>query len=148
MEIKVLRYNSKDDFTDGVMFVNDEFRCFTLEDEERAVKVYGETRIPNGRYEVKLRKEGGFHARYTKKFGSKWHKGMLHVTNVPSFKHILIHIGNDDKDTSGCLLVGMYANADEKGFIGASTQAYKKIYPEIRDALTRKEKVFIEYKNM
>ena len=32
--------------------------------------------------------------------------GMLHVLDVPNFKYILIHCGNTDEDTAGCLLLG------------------------------------------
>ena len=148
MDIDVIRYNSKSDFTDGLFFINGVFQCFTLEDEERTVKVFGETSIPNGRYKVELRKEGGFHNRYLKKFGSDFHKGMLWVKNVPNFEYILIHIGNTDDDTAGCLLTGMTQNADKNGFIGNSTLAYKTIYKPIRDALLSGEEVFITYKDI
>tara|TARA_R110000822_G_scaffold271184_2_gene393969 strand:- start:145 stop:600 length:456 start_codon:yes stop_codon:yes gene_type:complete len=148
MEIDVIRYNSKSDFTDGLFFINGEFQVYTLEDEERSVKVFGETRIPNGRYNVGLRTVGGFDKRYSSKYGADFHKGMLWVKDVPNFEYILIHVGNDDGDTAGCLLTGMTNNADEKGFIGGSTDAYKKIYPPIRDAILKGEEVFINYKDI
>ena len=31
-------------------------------------KVYGETRIPAGTYKLKLRTEGGYHQKYSKRF--------------------------------------------------------------------------------
>tara|TARA_R110000851_G_scaffold213864_1_gene366478 strand:- start:1589 stop:2044 length:456 start_codon:yes stop_codon:yes gene_type:complete len=148
MEIDVIRFNSKEDFTDGLMYINGEFQVYTLEDEQRSVKVFGETRIPNGRYKVKLRNIGGFDSKYLKRYGSDFHKGMLWVKDVPNFEYILIHVGNDDGDTAGCLLTGMTNNADEKGFIGGSTDAYKKIYPPIRDAILKGEEVFINYKDI
>jgi hypothetical protein len=148
MDIDVQRYNSQEEFTDGLFFINGEFKCYTLEDEKRAVKVFGETRIPNGRYKIELRTEGGFHNRYLKKFGSKFHKGMLWIKDVPNFEYVLIHIGNDDDDTAGCLLVGMANNADDVGFIGASEQAYKKIYPKIAETLLKGEEVWINYKDI
>ena len=61
MEILVDRYNDEIDHTDGLLFVDCKFMCFTLEDEYRADKVYGETRIPDGTYKVELRAVGGFH---------------------------------------------------------------------------------------
>lgn len=102
-------------------------------------KVYGETRIPNGIYEIGLRSEGGFHSRYSKRFSD--HKGMLCLYNKPnwtlvnsgiSFQYILIHTGNTDKHTAGCLLLNDVVDASK--FTGSySTQAYKRIYPKIAD---------------
>tara|TARA_R110002020_G_scaffold144946_1_gene318158 strand:- start:11465 stop:11944 length:480 start_codon:yes stop_codon:yes gene_type:complete len=153
MKLKVLRFSSQQDSTSGLLFDDTEgemkFLCYTLEDEYREEKVKGETRIPAGTYKIELRTEGGFHSRYTKKYG-KTHKGMLHVTNVPGFKWILIHTGNDDSHTAGCLLVGdsQENNALVKdGFIGKSSNAYKRIYPDIARAV-QKEGVTIEYINL
>ena len=151
MKLKVLRFSSQEDSTSGLLFLDGdlglEFLCYTLEDEERALKVRGETRVPAGTYEIKLRTEGGFHGRYTKRFAGM-HKGMLHVINVPNFKWILIHTGNTDEHTAGCLLVGA-AQENNKiikdGFVGKSTNAYKRIYPPIAKALEKGEKVTIEY---
>lgn len=142
MEIELLRYNSEADYTDGLFFVNCDFQCYTLEDEFRTEKVYGETRIADGRYRMELRTEGGFHQRYLNKFGSDFHKGMLWIKEVPNFEYVLIHIGNDDDDTAGCVLVGSIADKD-RGFIGASEKAYKDVYPQIAEALLNGEEVWI-----
>ena len=148
MDIDVIRYNSKENFTDGLFFINGEFQIHTLEPEYREVKIHGKKRIPNGRYKLGFRKVGSFHIRYLAKFGIEFHKGMLEIKNVPDFKYVLIHIGNKRKDTLACLLTGMTNDADEVGFIGNSTRAYKKIYPPIRDALLRGEDVWINYKDI
>ena len=145
MKIEVLRYKSHDDYTLGKLYIDGTFKCYTLEDEKRSIKVWGETRIPDGTYNIKLRKEGGFHSKYLKKFGSTFHKGMLWLQDVPGFEYILIHIGNTDKDTAGCILVGKtVANA----FIGNSTGAYKEIYPIIADAISNGEDVSITLKEI
>ncbi len=121
MELTVLRYASGEESTLGLLYIDKKFACYTLEDEHRDVKVMGETRIPAGRYQVKLRTEGSHHLRYQQKFPDI-HKGMLHVTNVPNFQWILIHIGNDDDDTAGCLLVGdtSVSNINQDGRINNS----------------------------
>ena len=43
IEITVIREKSTDQSTAGEMFVNGEFVCYTLEDVERPVKVFGAT---------------------------------------------------------------------------------------------------------
>lgn len=146
---EVLRYSSQKASTSGLLFDvtrKREFLCYTLEDQYQPNKIKGETRIPAGTYELGLRTIGGFHSRYSSKFSSI-HKGMIEVLNVPNFKYILWHIGNDDEDTDGCLLLGDSAeqNINKKGFIGGSTSAYKRIYPKIANSLIRGEKCFVTY---
>ena len=149
MIIKVLRYSDDGDSTLGLMYIDGVFSCYVLEDEHRNEKVYGQTRIPEGVYPVKLRKEGGFHKRYMKKF-TGIHVGMLEIQNVPNFEYVLIHIGNDEDDTDACLLVGNTANNNQvdAGFVGHSGDAYIQIYPNIADALLEGEEVFIHVADM
>ena len=73
MKFEVLRFSSQNESSLGLLFDVTEgrkFLCFTLEDEARKVKVSGETRIPAGTYKLGLRTVGGFHGRYSKKYGS------------------------------------------------------------------------------
>lgn len=147
MKLEVLRYKSDDNHTLGAMFEvkedgSREFMCYTLEDEHREEKVRSETRIPAGEYEIKLRTVGGFHSKYSRRFRDI-HKGMLWLQDVPNFKWILIHCGNTDQDTAGCLLVGQ---TQQDNFIGRSTQAYLDIYPRIAEAV-KLNKVTINYIN-
>ena len=152
MKLQLLRINSGVDATSGVLFqVHPEgdktFLCYTLEDEHRDVKVMGETRIPAGTYDIKFRTVGGYHSRELKRYGAGFHKGMLELQDVPNFKYILIHAGNTDENTAGCILVGdSQTNNDIKtdGFIGSSRNAYKRIYPLIRDALLAGAAVTLE----
>ena len=150
MELIVLRISSQEDSISGLLFeqtdIGKQFMCYTLEDEKRALKVPGETRVPAGIYDIEFRTEGGFHNRYSKKFA--FHKGMLQVMNVPNFEYILLHIGNDDSHTAGCLLIGDSQENNmiiKDGFIGKSGNAYKRIYPKIAKALENGERVTIQY---
>ena len=155
MKLVVLRISSQEDSTSGIFMQEDEqgnleFLCYTLEDEYRKDKIKGETRVPAGTYPVVLRKEGGFNDRYSKKFPDM-HIGMLHIINVPNFEYILIHIGNTDEDTAGCLLVGNSQESNiiqKNGFVGSSTNAYKSIYPPIAKAIEEGQEVTIEYRNI
>lgn len=144
MKLEILRFNSSNDFTSGILFdiSNNQrkFLSYTLEDQAQTTKVFGETRIPAGTYTLTLRKEGGFHNRYLAKFSD--HIGMIHVNEVPNFKYILWHIGNDDDDTAGCLLLG---KTQQDGFIGNSTTAYKEIYKIVAPAIESGEKVTATY---
>jgi hypothetical protein len=153
MELEVLRFSSQKDSTNGLLFDitggKRRFLCYTLEDEHREDKVMGETRVPAGTYRITLRKTGGFHGRYLKKYG-EMHKGMLWVRDVPNFEYILIHTGNTDEHTAGCLLVGDSQQTnfgDSDGFVGSSTQAYKRIYPMVAEVLEGGGNVTISYRD-
>ena len=61
MRIDLIRFHDDGDTTCGLLYIDDVFECFIVEDQENTVKKYGETRIPEGVYDVSLRKEGTFH---------------------------------------------------------------------------------------
>ena len=150
MKLQVLRFSSQKDSTSGLLFdiTNGiKFLCYTLEDEYREEKVYSETRIPQGTYKINLRTVGRLHEKYIKRFPDV-HRGTLHVRNVPNFKYILIHCGNTDDHSAGCLLLGDSQENNiirKNGYIGHSSQAYKRVYPPIAKALENNEEVTISY---
>ena len=145
--LTLYRYSSKKDCTLGLLFIYDnetetkDFLCYTLEDEKRTEKVYGETRIPSGQYWIGVRTEGGYHERYQKRYPSI-HSGMLEITDVHnsnmSFSNVLIH-----------LLVGNVCtqNITKNGFLGQSSLAYKRIYPKILSILEIQQKLLIKIIN-
>lgn len=106
-------------------------KVWTLEDTKREHKIWGETRIPAGTYNLSLRASGGMHQRYKRRY-PEMHHGMLWLRRVPFFEWIYIHVGNTAADTNGCILVGKSEGMD---MIYESRDAYKLIYPLIVDAI-------------
>ena len=147
MKLQVVRTQFGKDATNGLLFVNGVFENYTLEDQYQAVKVMHETCIPEGTYDIKFRTVGGFHEKYKKKYGNS-HYGMLHLQDVPNFTYILIHAGNTDEHTSGCLIVGetqQDLDISDNGFIGHSGKAYLKLYNKVAKELLLGKSVTIEY---
>lgn len=139
MILIVNRFTSDEDATISQVFLDGKFICFGLEDEYREDKVVGETRIPAGTYKVGVRKVGSFHKRYQKRFGAL-HYGMLEIMDVRGFTDVLIHCGNYDRDTSGCLLVGTGAvTTINNMMITNSVVAYRKLYQLVFDAAKCRE---------
>ena len=150
MKYEVLRVSSQKDSTSGLLFEVDNgkrtFLCYTIEDEQRDVKVWGETRIPAGTYQLELRTEGGFHNRYKSRYA--FHKGMIWVKDVPGFEYILWHTGNTDENTAGCLILGNSQESNivkKDGFVGYSRDAYAFVYPRVAAAIESGLRVSVEY---
>jgi hypothetical protein len=141
----IIRFSGGQEDTLGMLFLNGIFQHFTLEDEHRNEKVHGETRIPAGTYPLGLRTEGGFHQKYRDKF-PQLHEGMVQIENVPDFKYILYHIGNNDEDTAGCILPGDSAQSNKirNGFVGHSTKAYERTYPKLVEYIQTADQPVIE----
>lgn len=134
MKIVVRRFEYSNKYTIGRMYINDktEQECFTLEDVVRAsgVKVFGETAIPAGVYNVTL------------DFSPHFERTMPHILNVPDFDGVRIHSGNDDADTEGCILVGQTWTGGD--FIGSARDAFNHLFPQLQLAFTNKETITIE----
>lgn len=111
MEIRVRRIALKDTYTIGKMYIDGEYFCDVLEDMvrdlENQVKVPNNTAIPYGTYEITLDVKSTKYSDFNKYPWAKDYNGYLpRLTNVPLFLGILIHPGNTEHDSSGCLLVG------------------------------------------
>lgn len=144
MIITVAREPSQLEHTYSKIFIDGRYECEGLEDQHQDQKVAGHTRIPSGIYPIRYRVVGGFHNRYSKK---PWtHYGMLEIFGVPNFKYVLIHIGNTDDDTAGCLLVGKRRGTFEgKAAVLDSTKAYIELYEKVSTAYNSGEDVFIQF---
>lgn len=121
---------------------------YTLEDEFRASKVSGETRIPANIYEIVIHQEVTPKTlQYQKKY--PWFEKHLEIYNVKNFVGIYIHIGNDEKDTDGCVLLGdsVDNNTITQGTISNSTNCFRRFYKELYEHLKAGGKAFIDIRD-
>lgn len=137
MKLTLKRKFLGDKYTVGDLSIDGKFFCNTIEDTVRELpatcpytpkgqsckckgKVYAQTAIPAGTYKVTLE--------YSPRFNRKL--PLLH--NVPHFIGILIHSGNDESASAGCLIVG---NNTVKGRVTESRATSDKL-----NAILSKEK--------
>jgi len=138
MKLLGLRLHDNGNDSIGILYYHDHFKDvkyeYMLEDEYRDKKIRGETRIPEGFYDIKLRKYGKFYDKYCKSsieairsFTQKW--GVMEIAGVRNFDDILIHCGNKESHTDGCLLVGEAVNNNSvvPGFVSGSMNAYARL---------------------
>ena len=116
LTLTLKRIAKRPTYTIGRLYINGEYFCDTLEDTDRglsqslpasvnkAKKQKGRTAIPTGKYRVTLQIQS---PRFSKIAFYNFCNGYLPcLINVPAFDGVLIHVGNDDTDTDGCILVG------------------------------------------
>ena len=127
MKIVLKRIALRDTYTIGKLYIDDKYICDTVEDKVRDInkngvfdngekKVYGETAIPYGTYEVKWT------------YSNRFKKYMPELLNVSNFSGIRIHSGNTAADSLGCIIVG------ENKVVGKvlnSRATVNKLYPII-----------------
>lgn len=152
MELVIDRKWKTPTYTISNLTINGEWFCNVLEDKDRNLdnsmtiaeivktKVPSSTAIPRGTYEITLDV-------YSPKFGETYFYKKLcngklpRLLNVKGFEGVLIHSGNTDKDTNGCLLVGYNT---EKGKVLNSQDTFRKLYNKLLEAKNKGEKITIK----
>ena len=111
MELYLKRKFKGEKYTIGDLYIDGELFCNTIEDKVRELpercpntpkwlmckcreKVIHETAIPAGTYKVTLDES------------PKFKRILPRLHNVPHFLGILIHTGNTEEHSSGCIIVG------------------------------------------
>lgn len=116
-------------YTIGKLYINKEYFCDTLEDAIRKEKIYAETAIPFGKYEVTI------------SYSPRFKKNLPLLLNVPGFEGVRIHSGNTKDDTEGCILVGFNK---EKGKVLDSRVTFTRLMNKIKPMFEMKEKIELE----
>jgi len=141
MKLQLKRIARKKLYTIGHLYINGQYFCDTLEDPDRCLsstmtvpeisrkKIKGDTAIPTGKYAITMKVVSPKYSNFTKYPYVKFCGGkMPRLCCVPGYEGVLIHAGNTQKDTEGCILVG------ENKVVGKvinSQTVWKKLYEEL-----------------
>ena len=136
MKLKIVRDIFTDKSTIGKLTVDSKFFSHTLEDKDRKLeeggeKVYGQTCIPRGIYQVII------------DFSPKYNKEMPHVMNVPGYEGIRFHPLNKPEDSEGCIGVGNY-NPSHPDWISNSTATFNKLMDLLETAYSKNEPITLD----
>jgi len=160
--LTIKRYEFNPDWTISELLLSGVKDGYAVEDELRAIKKFGETAIPYGKYPLGLRQSPNFSKFFLysdsanvlieTKDKSKYpqikdfrNHDLIWIKDIPEFELVLLHWGNTDDDTNGCLIVGA-----KPGFVGTqkgvlqSRTYYKSLYPRIYKQIKAGNQ-FIEY---
>lgn len=141
MKIELHRKFRQKGYSIGILYINGERICETLEDEDRglkqelsvatlkSMKIKGQTAIPVGTYQVLMT------------YSPKYKRIMPLVSNVPAYEGVRIHSGNTNRDTEGCILCGRNT---KKGMVTNSRYWTKIVTGRIQKAVDNKEQVTLQ----
>ena len=130
MKLLLRRLECMIDHTAGNLLIDGQFECMTLEDQVRCgPKVFGETAIPAGTYDVVVT------------YSPHFKRDLPLVLGVPGFEAIRIHPGNTTNDTEGCILVGQFMQGNE---LRNSRAAFDALYSKIETSIKNGQKITLE----
>lgn len=137
MDLLLKRETFTEKSTISSLFINGVFECYILEDKDRGLsfqmsleeinklKVYGETAIPYGSYQIVLT------------MSNRFKRILPLLVGVKGYEGIRIHTGNTAADTHGCLLP---AWSKSKDAVSKSTLAFNQLFLKLQNA---KDKIYI-----
>lgn len=136
MKLKVKRIYKGEYYTIGKLYINERYFCDTIEDKDRqldnnmpeplieSMKVYGQTAIPTGTYLIDM---NTISPKFKNRSWAKPYGGKLpRLIEVKGFEGILIHVGNTQHDSLGCIIIGQNKI---KGKVINSTACFQKLMP-------------------
>lgn len=137
MKLTLNRRFKTPEYTIGDLYIDGQWFCNTLEDTDRELsqdmlltyiqnkKIKSQTAIPTGTYKVDMDTISPKFSNYSKyPYAKQFNAKMPRLLNVKGFEGILIHAGNTQKDTDGCILVGINK---VKGQVINSQTTWKKL---------------------
>lgn len=139
-------------YTIGSLYVDGKYVCDTIEDKDRGlssdmpsnkisrIKVPGETAIPCGKYKIDMNTVS---TRFKSRAWAKKYNGIVpRLIGVPCFGGVLIHVGNTEKESLGCPLVG--ENKVRGQVINSTVNFYRLMDNYLIPARQRGEEIWIE----
>lgn len=129
MELELKRQVNSEHGCEGELSVDGFLECYTLEPPEGMEDCRGITAVPVGHYMVVLA------------FSPHLRATAPQLLSVPGRSHILIHWGNYETCTEGCILVGEQRGPSDE--VWNSRAAFDDLYAHIAEAIAQREPVHI-----
>jgi hypothetical protein len=142
--ISLNRFVTNEMYRYGLMNVPGNRVYFTLENGTN------QKAIPTGLYRLDFIKvETPLTLKYRAKY--PWFKWHIEVKNVSNAKGVYQHIGNSEKDTDACILIGNKCDltpSTKHGLIEESTDAFKEYYEYVSNLLDNNHSVYINISDL
>ena len=148
MELLLKRRFKGPKYTIGSLYINGIYECDVIEDVDRNLhdsmaeeeikskKVYGQTAIPYGTYNIDMKTVS---PKFKNRSWARPYGGKLpRLLNVKGFEGILIHVGNTAEDSLGCLICG---ENRVKGKVINSTACFMELMTSLLKAHLKGENI-------
>lgn len=137
MNLLLQRRDFTDKSTIGLLYVDQVFQCYALEDPDRKLedggeKIPGKTAIPRGKYRIII------------DWSNRFKRELPRLLDVPNYVGVRIHPGNGPEDTEGCILPGTGIPSNRQDWLLNSRAAFDVLFNKIEAALELGEEVWIE----
>ena len=127
--LTLLRYSDDGSLTTGMLYLKDEFFCYTYEDSKDEQEISSTGRILAGKYPIGFEmNETDFTLKYRLKFN--WFNFHLQVKKSGNDEMNYIHCGATNTETINGILL--------------QEEVYEKLYKKIADLINAGENVFIQ----
>lgn len=138
MKILLRRIAKRANYTIGKLYLDGKYFADTLEDTDRGLtqdmpleeiqskKIYGKTAIPAGTYKIDMNTVSPKFK--DRSWAKPWGGKIPRFVDVKGFEGVLIHPGNTDQDTQGCVLVGQNSVV---GKVVNSVDTFNKLMAEL-----------------
>lgn len=153
MELVLKRRFKGLNYTIGSLYIEDKYFCDTIEDTDRyldssmnledikRIKVYGNTAIPYGTYKIDM---DTISPKFKDRSWAKPYDGKIpRLIEVKGFDGVLIHVGNTEQDSLGCILVG---ENKVKGKVINSTITFNNLMNVLLESHIAGEEIYLTIK--
>jgi len=140
-KITLLRMQNEEDSTLGILFYEDKFYCYTIEDF--CSDELNNCRVPAGKYHLGISVNSGLNTDYAAKI--KNFNGHLQLMEAPTTLTGIIHFGGLGADLKGdIILTDITQNQDSTILVEQSKVIYENFYQLVNNRLQNGEEVIFE----
>ncbi len=134
--LSIIRQTDDGTTTIGMLYLNEEFYGYTLEDSGADATAKAAVQIPAGQYRVEMDHEPNtFAARYQQLYAD-WYTVPLKLSGVKGFSSVWLQNGVDELPGQASIVVtNTLEVSDQQLFKANSLETFKKIYTKLRSAI-------------
>lgn len=141
--VSLHRFMNDGETTLGMLFVNQQLICYTLEAGKQASNTHLPFRIPAGTYVFGFHKtETPLTTIYRQQYN--WFSSHLVIQDVPGFDTVFLYLGEPENRHQGCVQIADSLNNESlSNSLADSIKAYQRLYEKVTEITNKGEQLHI-----